>query len=192
MLLFFTTISNLAISQLLLTGLFYFCFFRKSQLGLLVPLLCTCFIAVSMLGLVNPEFVILNFVTGRVAAATPAVLWIFAHALFIDDRKITPLAWFFLISYQIARGYVTYIDLTPNGVPQNLFISALNALALLVALGLTVHVIIMATREFSIDLLEERRRIRGPFAAGLGIIMAMLVASILLPLVVSQEAAQAL
>ncbi|MFK7865793.1 MAG: helix-turn-helix domain-containing protein [Pseudohongiellaceae bacterium] len=142
-----------------------------------------------MLGLVNPEFVILNFVTGRVAAATPAVLWLFAHALFIDDRKVTPLPWFFLISYQIARGYVTYIDLTANGAPQNLFISALNALALLVALGLTLHVIIMATREFSIDLLEERRRIRGPFAAGLGMIMAMLVASILLPLVVSQQAA---
>ncbi len=176
----YTAFSYLAMSQLLLTGLFYFFYYRTSRLGLITSLLCVCLIAANWNLPLGSDFPILAYVDGRIAAATPAVLWLFAQALFTDDRKITPIAWFFLIGYQIPRGFVTFPEQLHSFADSTL-LAILNPLCLLIAFGLAVHVIVMATREIGSDLLEQRRRFRGPFAAGLGIVMAMLVASILAP-----------
>ncbi|PCI77590.1 MAG: hypothetical protein COB20_07710 [SAR86 cluster bacterium] len=181
--------SYLALSQLVLTGLFYFCYFRKSRLGFLVSLLCFCLIPAVLPDFTNPDLLYLNYFMGRVGAATPAILWLLAHALFIDDGKVTPLAWCVLIGYQLARGFATFLDQI-YGVADTAFLSTLNALGLLVAFGLALHVIAMATNEISNDLLEERRRIRGPFAAGMGVVMALLVAGLLAPGFLSEEGAE--
>lgn len=167
----------LAASQLVLTGLFYFIYFRDTRIGLLVSALCFCLIA----SVLAPNISELSYLVGRIGAATPAVLWLFAHALFVDDKKISPLEWFLLFSYQLARGVATFPSLADNA-SESLTLSVLSALGLIVAFGLAMQVIIMATKDFSNDLLEERRRIRGPFAAGLGIVMAVLVAAVLSPL----------
>ncbi len=176
-------IGYLASSQLLLTGLFYFIFFRKSNVGALLVLNCVCLLVVMFP--YGFESTLLNYVLGRIGAATPALLWLFAHALFTDDRKVTVLEWFFLISYILARGVATYANLDNDGAENSLF-NLMSLYGLLVALGLAVHVIYLAMREFRHDLLEERRVIRGPFAAGLGVVMALLVAALLSPQFLSE------
>lgn len=178
--LLYISLGYLALSQLIFTGLFYFFYFRKSSLGILISLLSVSLIPSVLPNFSQPEFLYLNYVMGRIGAATPALLWLLAHAFFIDDKKVTPVAWFFLIGYQVVRAYATFLEQV-SGVTGSAFLSTLNLSGLLIAFGLAVHVITMAMREIGNDLLEERRRIRGPFAAGLGIVMALLVAILLAP-----------
>jgi len=181
-----STASYLAASQLLLTGLFFFCYYRQTSLGLLVSLLCICLLAAVLNPVISAEYPLLNYIQGRIAAAVPAVLWLFAHTLFVDDRRITPMAWVFIVGYQVARGIAVYAADINN--TDNAILTTLTLAGLLIAFGLTIHVIVMAIRELRHDLLEQRRRIRGPFAAGLGLIMAVLVAMVIAPEFMSQEA----
>ncbi|MEX0963297.1 MAG: helix-turn-helix transcriptional regulator [Pseudohongiellaceae bacterium] len=153
----------------------------------MIALLCFCLLAALIPEPLNTEHPLLSYLQGRIAAATPAVLWLFAHTLFVDDRRVSPVAWLFLIGYQLARGIAVYsvqINSTENAV-----VTVLTVLGLLIAFGLAVDVIIMATRELRHDLLEPRKRIRGPFAAGLGLVMALLVAVLLSPEFMSETGA---
>lgn len=184
----FTTVTiYLAASQVLLTGLFFFIYYRQTRLGLLVALLCICLLTVLLPPSLGNEMPVIDYLLGRLGAATPALLWLFAHTLFIDDRRISALAWVFLLGYQIARGIAVYFAELRN--TDNMIVTGLTILGLLIAFGLAVHVIIMATRELRHDLLEQRRRIRAPFAAGLGLIMALLVAGVLAPEFMSEAGA---
>lgn len=180
--------SYLALSQLLLTGLFYFFYFRRSRVGLLIALFCVCLISAVVTDFGTPEYLYIDYLKGRIGAATPALLWLLAHALFIDDRRVPPLAWLCLIGYQLLRGYATYAE-EVRGVTDSALLSALNLAGLMLAFGLAVHVVAMALKDIGNDLLEERRRLRGPFAAGLGLVMALMVASIIIPSFLSESAA---
>ncbi len=185
-----SAIGYFAASQLLLTGLFFLVNYRHSRLGVLITLLCVCLLAAVWNPFAAAGYPVVGYVVGRIAAATPAVLWLFAHALFEDEKEISTLTWVFLIGYQVPRAFVAFPEQIFNFGELYVF-SVLNPISLLVAFGLTLHVIFMSIRETGNDLLEERRRLRGPFAAGLGVIMALLVATLLLPIFLVGDSAVA-
>ncbi|MEX0963518.1 MAG: helix-turn-helix transcriptional regulator [Pseudohongiellaceae bacterium] len=172
----------LALSQLVLMGLFYFAYFRKERLGQLLVLFSLCLIAYVHLNTFpsasDTGFSLSRFLQGRFAVATPGVLWIVAHLLFIDDKKISVYAWFWLLLFQLLRAFATY----PVGIEQpseSLFVEICGQLGYLIMVVMSVHVIIMAVRELNNDLLETRRRLRVPFAAGMGLIVALIVGALL-------------
>ncbi len=170
----------LAISQLLLMGLFYLWYFREEKLGLLLSLLSVCLIsyALYVISIPDSDSSNLDFLLGRLASALPAVLWLIAHFLFVDDKKISPSVWSILIGYQILRA-ATVIG-APWVIIKDVYLNdMLDRISELVMLALTVHVIVMAMRGRSSDLVEERRKLRVPFAIGFAIIIAAIILSLL-------------
>lgn len=177
-----STLGILAISQLVLMGLFYLAYFRKESLGLLLVLLSFCLIAYIIPRAFDSDpaatMSFADYLRGRFAAATPGVLWIVAHQLFVDDQEISVTAWFFLILYQLVRAYISFV--VPFGlVEENIYTVFGGHISFLYMVGLSVHVVIMAMRELNNDLIEERRMLRGPFAVGMGLIVALIVAALL-------------
>lgn len=166
-------VSFLAISQLLFMGLFYLLYFRRQVLGVLLALLSFCLISFILISLlpVTENYPLLYFLLGRFTIATPAVLWIVAHYLFIDDRKISAAMWTIIIAYQIVRA-ASLLFFDQN---QNLGI-VLTQINFAVMLGLSIDVILIAFNGRRHDLIEQRRRLRVPFSLGLGTIIAMIVA----------------
>jgi len=176
--------SFLAISQLLFMGLFYLLYFRQQIVGLLLALLSFClisFVLVSVLPLAETH-PILNFFLGRPTIAAPAVLWVIAHYLFVDERKISAYMWAVIIGYQVVRT-VSYLFLDQSGTPG----IVLSQLTFIVMLILSVQVITTAYIGRRHDLVEQRRRFRVPFSLGLGSILAAIVSLSMISVVISPE-----
>lgn len=168
----------LALSQLALMGAFYLLYFRREPLALLLTLLSICLMSY-ILGstlVFEPGFSLSSFTIGRFAVATPGVLWLVAHMLFVDDKRVSTTAWIILALYQLVRAFVSLMDAM---AVDNLLIMLLSQAGYVVMIALAVHVVIMALREFNNDLLESRRKLRAPFAIGLGLIVALIVTAIL-------------
>jgi len=165
-------IGYLAISQLLLIGLYFLGFHRKRLIARLIALLCLCLIAVVVLASSNVggSFTT-NYVLVRFVFATPAVLWLAAHVVFEDNHFISPLMWLVLLGYQVVHAIGSII------VPElSQTFGFLSQISYPFMLGLIIHVIIIALRGKSGDLVEPRRRVRVPFAVCLASILAALIA----------------
>lgn len=162
----------LAISQILLIGLYYLGFHRQLLAARLIALLCICLIAVVAWA---SSFVEGGFTTHyllvRLVFATPAVLWLVAHFALEDNQFISPLMWLVLLGYQVVHAIGSII------VPElSQTFGFLSQISYPFMLGLVIHVIIIALRGKSGDLVEPRRRIRVPFAMCLASILAALIA----------------
>jgi len=162
----------LAISQLLLIGLYYLGFHRQLLAARLIALLCICLIAVVAWA---SSFVEGSFTTHyllvRLVFATPAVLWLVAHFALEDNQFISPLMWLVLLGYQVVHAIGSII------VPElSQTFGFLSQISYPFMLGLIIHVITIALRGKSGDLVEPRRRIRVPFAVCLASILAVLIA----------------
>ncbi len=162
----------LAISQLLLIGLYYLGFHRQLLAARLIALLCICLIAVVAWA---SSFVEGSFTTHyllvRFVFATPAVLWLVVHFALEDNQFISPLMWLVLLGYQVVHAIGSII------VPElSQTFGFLSQISYPFMLGLIIHVIIIALRGKSGDLVEPRRRIRVPFAVCLASILAVLIA----------------
>ncbi len=170
--------SFLAISQLLFMGLFYFLHYRRQLLGSLVALFNFCLIAyiVARMPEVNEDLATLDYLAGVFAILAPAVLWVIAHYLFEDSPGVHPVIWLIIASYVVLRavGTLVYDPAAPfSDVAYALFFYFPQ----LTMLGLAAHVVYVACRGLGSDLIEPRRRLRVPFAIGMGSIVGIIVAS---------------
>jgi AraC-like DNA-binding protein len=163
--------SFLAISQLLLLGLYYFIFHRHQVVSCLLALLSLCLIAVviSMPGALGGSFST-QYLLERFMYATPAVLWLTAHYFFNDDHRVSPLMWVMLGGYQVFIAIASLVF--PD---QRLSFSLISQLSYPFMLGLIIHVIVIALGGKSSDLVEPRRQLRVPFSVALGSILALIV-----------------
>lgn len=168
----------LAISQLLLLGAFYLVYFRRESLALLVAAHCVCLIAYILVSLFEfgPGFTPTEFVLGRFAVASPAVLWMIVHMLFVDDKPVSAIVWIVMVLYQLVRAFVSLVG---EMAVDSLVIMTLSQLGYMAMIALAAHVVVMALREHSHDLLQERRKMRVPLAAGMGLVVALIVGAIL-------------
>jgi AraC-like DNA-binding protein len=165
-------IGYLAISQLLLIVLYYLGFHRQRLVARLIALLCICLIAVVVWAssFVESSFTI-RYLLVRLVFATPAVLWLVAHFAFEDNHFISPLMWLVLLGYQVVHAIGSII------VPElSQTFGYLSQISYPFMLGLIIHVIIVALRGKSGDLVEPRRRVRVPFAVCLAVILAAMIA----------------
>jgi AraC-like DNA-binding protein len=169
--------SFLAISQLLFMGLFYLLYHRRQLLGSLVALFNLCLIAyiLSRMPDVNSSAAT-GFILSLLAITAPAVLWVIAHYLFDDDPKVHPGIWILIAGYISLRaiGILIYDPVTSF---HPLWYALLFYLPQIIMLGLACHVVYTAFKGLGADLVEPRRRLRVPFAIGMGSIVGVIVAS---------------
>lgn len=162
----------LTISQLLFMGLFYVVHFRKSIIGRWIVLLSLTLIGVVvtiLLYLAEAPY-IYYYVSVCFALAAPAILWIVANYLFVDEHRISPVMWFLLFSYQIVRA-LNPLFLDPTDLISRISVQ----ISYLIMFLLCVHVIVRAINGRNVDLVEERRRLRVPFSLGLGVAISVTV-----------------
>lgn len=158
-------LSFLAISQLLLMGLYYLGYYRQHFVARLLALLCLGLIATIILvpSTLGGSFST-QYVLGLFVYATPAVLWLTAHFFFEDEHGISPLMWLILLGYQTVRAIGLLL------LPERS--ETFTQFSYAIMLGLMVHVIVIALRGKSGDLVEPRRQLREPFSVCLGGILA--------------------
>ena len=170
--------SFLAISQLLFLGLFYLLYHRKQLLGSLLALFNFCLIAyiVSRMPEVNDDLATLRFVLAVLAIMAPSVLWVIARYLFEDNPRVPGVVWVIMVCYIVLRsiGMLIYrADTEFDTIWYALFFY----IPQLIMLGLAFHVVYMACKGLGSDLVEPRRRLRVPFAIGMGSIVGVIVGS---------------
>ncbi len=170
-----TFLSILAISQLAFLALYTYTNMRSHRVARLVFLFTICLASFLLARL---PFIddggLVNSTLGALASLTPAVLWVFAVSLFMDDERIPGYGLGLIVLYfslqtigialsylAVERGRLAYVlvELVP----------------MFIMLGLSVHVIYMGMEGRMADLVEERRRIRMPFVIIMGIVIVFVL-----------------
>ncbi|MEX1197553.1 MAG: helix-turn-helix transcriptional regulator [Pseudohongiellaceae bacterium] len=170
--------SFMAISQLLFMGLFYLIHYRHRVLGRLMALFCVCLTAyiVSRLPQITRDQAVVWQLLSTLAIAAPALLWVIARYLFIDRRRVHPAFWALIGVYILLRAIGLWLY-DGSQSRDTAFFLVFYYLPQGVMLGFACHVVYMACRDRGGDLIELRRRLRLPFAAGMGSVIAMILAS---------------
>jgi len=188
MLIFLYSLSSLAISQLLFLALLYLLFFRKNIGALLPLLLCICLIGlvVRLTTLItgSEQLWVVMYFSQRLTQAVPAVIWILAYKLFADNHRAPVGAWILIASYQIVLAILPFISESGDKIS-----TPINRTAFIIMFGIGLHVIIMALEGRADDLIYKRRRLRVPFAVGVGFICAMLFGSVFVGTILDSEVA---
>lgn len=169
----------MAISQSVLLALSALIFHRKTYIGILLSLfgICmTCYLAFPLFDFSQNKTA--SFLIGRLAFATPAVLWLIAYAFFIDRGKIPIAVWVCIGAYMVLRAIGSiYFYVAPEHprISAEFFIFYLIPAAL--RLGMCAHMIFLALSGYENDLIEVRRRIRAPVVLILGGLFALMAIS---------------
>lgn len=169
--------SILTISQLLFLGLFYLLYIRRHAEVLMPLLLCLCLIGmivVFMSTITTIPFPVL-YVAERFSLATVAVMWVLVSTLFVDNSRVSATMWFVLLSYQVVRAVSALVFDASH--PINTIVIQLSSL---VILGICIHTVVLAIGGLGDDLVARRRRLRVPFALGMGIIVTTIAGLALL------------
>lgn len=171
------TLGVLAISQLLFAGLFFIIHHYQQTLGRLFALFSVCLIAyiIVALALVDAGSWY-GYILGRLTSAAPAVIWIIARYVFVDENRIPPGAWL-IIGLYIALRAIGVLVYSPSDANSFLYYFIFYILPQLIMLGLALHTVYTALKGLKVDLIEERRRVRVPFVISMGILVAMVVGS---------------
>lgn len=170
------TLGMLAISQLLFTGLFFIVHHYQQTLGRLFALFSLCLIAYILFSLALVEAASWpGYLLGRLTSAAPAVIWIIARYVFVDENRIPRGAWLIIALY-IALRAISSLVYSP-GETSSFVYFFFYVLPQLIMLGLALHTVYTALKGLNVDLVEERRRVRVPFVISMGILVALVVGS---------------
>jgi AraC-like DNA-binding protein len=90
------------------------------------------------------------------AFGTVGWFWLFVRALFEDRRSVQPMLLIPVLGPVVLSLIALQFKHTPFGM-------ALFVLCALVRIGLALHILRVVTRSWTDDLVEVRRRLRGPF-----------------------------
>lgn len=171
------TLGMLAISQLLFTGLFFIVHHYQQTLGRLFALFSVCLIAYILFALALFDAASWSgYILGRLTSAAPAVIWIIARYVFVDENRIPRGAWL-IIGLYIALRAISTLVYSPGETNPFLYYFVFYILPQLTMLGLALHTVYTALKGLKVDLVEERRRVRVPFVISMGILVAMVVGS---------------
>lgn len=167
----------LAVSQLIFLGCCILLNIRRHVFGKLLALYCLCLISYI---LTTTPYVagnpVLFFLLCRLASATPAVLWVIALLLFVDNRKVPELGIGVIVLYMLASASGHFLLATDHQL-NVLSYSLTFVFAQVVMLGLSTHTIYLGIVGRKDDLVEERRRVRIPFVILMGILVFGILAS---------------
>lgn len=166
------TLRILAVSQLLMVG-FYFLLHSRSYLSHLIVLLSICLVAYAVADhsalADNP---VTRYLLYRFATATPFLLFVLAFHLFVDSGRIHPLNWGLAAYYMLVRIIgIPFYD--PEMNFSTLMFILIYVIPQLLILYFSVLAVFLAARGYPVDLVEERRRFRVYFVAGVGVLLAL-------------------
>ncbi len=162
----------LAISQLALLGGFLLVHY-KGLLARLLALFCLCLTSYVLLtmGLFDFSFAT-TFVLGRLATASPYVIWLIAFLLFVDGSRIKPWVWLTILIFFAARALgqvaINFDPALVDGYSYLIFVDLLPQLAML---GFSVHTIMLAFQGYQDDLVVGRRQFRVLFVLCMGAVV---------------------
>ncbi|MDP3737295.1 MAG: helix-turn-helix domain-containing protein [Hyphomonadaceae bacterium] len=97
----------------------------------------------------------LAFVITMLAAGTVGWFWVFVMTLFQDTCRITPLAW-------VAVGVLTLVAMAGMLLP-DAFAPWCWLAANIIQVAMALHALVIVVHGWKGDLVETRRRLRGPF-----------------------------
>jgi AraC-like DNA-binding protein len=174
MLLLSDIFSLLAISPLFIMGCLL-AFQYENRLGRLNSLLC--FLLIGYLAGNFQVFQVGDFsdlVFGLMAIYIPAVLWLIAFYLFCDNEKIGPIVWVIVIGYLLLRvsGILVFDQEMRTEVLAYLLFFTVPQI---VMLGLSLHAIYLAMRDYGSDLIEHRRQARVVFVVCVAVLIFIVV-----------------
>lgn len=167
----------LAFSQLAFIAVFFLAHNRGS-LPRLISLYCFCLSAYALASI--PYFasnLLSFFILFRLATLAPFVLWIIAFALFVDNGKIHPGAWLAIAIFELTRGVgIGIFYLYPETINDTSFI-LVQIIPQFIMLAFAAHTLFLAYQGYSVDLLEQRRRVRVTFLLVMGVLLVVVVGS---------------
>lgn len=169
------TVGVLAISQLLFMVVFFSMYHSRQLIGRLLALYAfclTCHVLYSLIGADAgfwPQYLL-----ARGATIAPAVLWLLALYLFVDNPRVHPGIWGLMALYLFLRGYGSWHNAfaTPTA---DLAYFVCYVFPQLVMMGFSGHAVFLAFQGLSSDLVESRRKVRVPFIAAMGILVVMIL-----------------
>ncbi len=171
-----SALSFLAISQLLFLSIVLLVNYRHQVLAQLLVLFSLCMSGYLLL--VTTLFdgnVFAVQMLSLLAVSTPAVLWVLAMLLFVDNSRLARPGLLLIAVYIPAR--VVGNLLVALGHDSTLLTVSSYLFPLLAMLCLSVHAIYLGMAGRDNDLIEERRIVRVPFVISMGIFVAVVLVS---------------
>ncbi|MGB4246906.1 MAG: helix-turn-helix domain-containing protein [Pseudohongiellaceae bacterium] len=169
------TVGVLAISQLLFMMVFFSLYHSRQLIGRLLVLYALCLTSHVLFNLLGADAGFWpQYLLARAATVAPAVLWLLALYLFVDNPRVHPGIWGLMALYVFLRGYGSWNNAfaTPAA---DLAYFVCYVFPQLVMLGFSGHAVFMAFQGLSSDLVESRRKVRVPFIAAMGILVVMIL-----------------
>ncbi|MDP1932419.1 MAG: AraC family transcriptional regulator [Gammaproteobacteria bacterium] len=169
------TVGILAISQLLFMVVFFSVYHSRQLIGRLLALYALCLACHVLFSLIGPEGGFWpRYILGRAATVAPAVLWLSALYLFVDNARVPRIIWGVMLLYLVLRGYGSWTNAfnTPDADLSYLLCYVLPQLVMMAFSG---HAVFMAFQGLSSDLVESRRKVRVPFIAAMGTLVVMIL-----------------
>lgn len=169
-------ISAMAISQFVFLAI-HFGLQYRNLIGRLVALFCVCAIAYLIHdSLSHGSSLLTHLILEVLSGLAPFLLWLIAYQLFVDERPTPVLA---ILSITLGQLLAVTGELgvsiaaLENTSP--LYYMIFSLLPQLILLGFSLHAIGLVANGYKADLLEERRKFRIAFIAGLSVIIAIIV-----------------
>jgi AraC-like DNA-binding protein len=117
------------------------------------------------------------FILFRFATLAPFILWVIAFTLFVDNEKVHPGAWLAMLFFELTRGIrIGVFYLNPATINDASFI-VVQIIPQLIMFVFAAHTLYLAYQGYSVDLLEQRRRLRLIFLLIMGILLVVVVGS---------------
>jgi AraC-like DNA-binding protein len=97
--------------------------------------------------------------------------------LFVDNGKVRPSAWLAIVFFELTRGIgIGIFYLSPDTINDASFI-VVQIIPQLIMFVFAAHTLYLAYQGYSVDLLEQRRRLRLTFLLIMGILLVVIVGS---------------
>jgi AraC-like DNA-binding protein len=170
-------VAILAFFQLIFIGVF-FLVHNQGVPARLISLYSFCLSAYMLAGI--PFFsnnLLSIFILFRLATLVPFILWLIAFTLFVDNGKVHLGAWMAIVFFELTRGIgVGIFYLNPETINDASFI-VVQIIPQLIMFVFATHTLYLAYQGYSVDLSEQRRRLRFTFLLIMGILLVVLVGS---------------
>ena len=169
------TVGVLAISQLLFMMVFFSMYHSRQLIGRLLALYAFCLLCHVIGNLTSGQVPFwLQYFLYRGATVAPAVLWLVALYLFVDNAKVPKPVWGLMALYIVLRGYGSWINAFQTPTADLMYLIC-YVFPQLVMMGFSGHAVFLAFQGLSSDLVESRRRVRVPFIAAMGILVVLIL-----------------
>ncbi len=167
--------ASMALSQVVLVGLFFMLYYRRQLLGQLLVLFSVCLTAYIIVNAgIFDHLTHADLLFGSIATATPAILWIIAYYLFADRNSVHGAIWWLISGYMLLR-ILGLVFFDPQHLYAAYLLGAGYVVPQLAMLGFALHAVYLAFAGYEHDLLEERRPIRVAFVVIMGIQLALIL-----------------